>query len=94
MPPTKADEKSNICWDLGRPLFLPRVVQYSWGTHTEQNIQEEESNIFGPLWSPLMRHQWWSSARPASHTVLREVLPILRGRLGLGHYLLCCKTCR
>lgn len=41
-----------------------------------------------------MWHQQWSSARPISHTVLPEVLPILRERLGLEHYLCCCKTCK
>ena len=93
MPLTKVDEKSNICRDLGKPLSLPRVVQYSWGSCTEQNIQEE-SNIFGLPWSPPMWHQGWTSARPILHTVLPEVLPIPREWLGLGHHLYCCKTCK
>ena len=46
MPPTKADEKSNICWDLGRPLFLPRVVQYSKGYMLSIGVSLEAQSLF------------------------------------------------
>lgn len=38
-------------WDLRRPLALPEVMQYSWGSRTKQNIPED-SNICSPPWSP------------------------------------------